>query len=137
MGPQPSGVHLVLLMVGFHGGNPKSWGLGGTALVWPDDTIPPHDRAVAIIWGESALQRGSITKPKSSTRRQAASRYTVRGERENTGSWWLETVELSDIYRRAWPEEDAGLSQFTFIRIAAAASTPPNPAYISGLRLSR
>ena len=88
-------------MVVFHGGNPKSRGLGGTALVWPDDSLPPHDRAVVIIWGESALQRGSITKPKSSTRRQAASRYTARGGRENTGSCWLETVELSDIYRRA------------------------------------
>ena len=51
MDPQPSGVHLVLLMVGFHGGNPKSRGLGGTALVWPDDTLPPHDRAVVNIWG--------------------------------------------------------------------------------------
>ena len=79
MDPQPSGVHPVRLVVVFHGGNPKSRGLGGTALVWPDDSLPPHDRAVVIIWGESALQRGSITKPKSSTRRQAASRYTARG----------------------------------------------------------
>jgi hypothetical protein len=60
MDPKPSGVHPVRLVVGFHGGNPKS-----------------------------------------STRRQATSRYTARGGRENTGSWWLETVELSDIYRRA------------------------------------
>ena len=101
MDPQPSGVHPVRLVVVFHGGNPKSRGLGGTALVWPDDSLPPHDRAVVIIWGESALQRGSITKPKLSTRRQAASRYTARRGRENTGSWWLETVELSDIYRGA------------------------------------
>lgn len=137
MDPQPSGVHPVRLVVGFHGGNPKSRGLGGTALVWPGDTLPPHDRAVVITWGESALQRGSITKPKSSTRRQAASRYTARGGRENTGSWWLETIDLSDIYRRAWPEDDAGLSRITFIGIAAAAGKPPSPAYISGLRLSR
>jgi hypothetical protein len=80
MDPQPSGVHPVRLVVGFHGGNPKSRGLGGTTLVWLDDTLPPHDRAVVIIWGESALQRGSITKPKSSTHRQAASRYTARGD---------------------------------------------------------
>ena len=101
MDPQPPGVHPVRLVVGFHGGNPKSRGLGGTAWFDPMTPCPPHDRAVVIIWGESALQRGSITKPKSSTRRQAASRYTARGGRENTGSWWLETVELSDIYRRA------------------------------------
>ena len=74
------------------------------------------------------MQRGSITKPKSSTRRQAASRYTARGGRENTGSWWLETVELSDIYRRAYPDDAAGLSRITFIRIAAAAGKPPSPA---------
>lgn len=137
MDPQSSGVHPVRLVVGFHGGNPKSRGLGGAALDWPGDTLPPHDRAVVITWGESALQRGSITKPKSSTGRQAASRYTARGGRENTGSWWLETVDLSDIYRRAWPEDDAGLSRITFIGIAAAAGKPPSAAYISGLRLSR
>ena len=55
MNPQPSGVHPVRLVVVFHGGNPKSRGLGGTALVWPDDSLPPHDRAVVIIWGELAL----------------------------------------------------------------------------------
>ncbi len=137
MDPQPSGVHPVRLVVGFHGGNPKSRGLRATGLVSPGDTLPPHDRAVVITWGESALQRGSITKPKSSTRRQAASRYTARGGHENTGSWWLETVDLSDIYRRAWPEDDAGLSRITFIGIASAAGKPPSPAYISGLRLSR
>ena len=48
MDPQPSGVHPVRLVVVFHGGNPKSRGLGGTALVWPDDSLPPHDRAVVI-----------------------------------------------------------------------------------------
>ena len=137
MEPQSSGVHPVRLVVGFYGGNPKSRGLGGTGLVFPGGARPPHDRAVVITWGESALQRGSITKPKSSTRRQAASRYTARGGRENTGSWWLETVDLSDIYRRAWPEDDPGLSRITFIGIAAAAGKPPSAAYISGLRLSR
>jgi len=33
--------------------------------------------------------------------------YAPRGS-ENTGSWWFETVDLSDIYRRAWPGDDAG-----------------------------
>ena len=101
MDPQPSGVHPVRLVVGFHGGNPKSRGLGGTALVWPDDLPSSPRPGGGHHLGVSALQQGSITKPKSSTRRQAASRYTARRGRENTGSWWLETVKLSDIYRRA------------------------------------
>jgi len=43
MDPQPSGVHPVRLVVVFHGGNPKSRGLGGTALVWPDN-LPSSPR---------------------------------------------------------------------------------------------
>ena len=91
---------------------------------------------MVIIWGESALQRGSITKPKRTKKKQAASRYTARGGRENTGSWWLETVDLSDIYRRIWPDDSFDRTRITFIGIAAAGKEP-SPAYISGLRLSR
>jgi hypothetical protein len=41
MDPQPSGVHPVRLVVGFHGGNPKPHGQSGAALVWSGDALPP------------------------------------------------------------------------------------------------
>ncbi len=136
MDPQNQGPHPVRLVIGFLGGNPDSrvWGSGFGK---PGVKLPPHDRAVVIVWGESALQRGSITKPKPAKHAEAAARYTARGGRENTGSWVFETVDLSDIYRRAWPGDDAGNAQITFIGIAAAPGKMPSAAYISGLRLSR
>ena len=84
----------------------------------------------------SALQRGSITLPKSARGRQAAARYTARGGQENTGSWWFETIDMSDIYRRSWSNDDAARVQITLIGIAAAGKTPTT-GYVSGLRLSR
>ena len=136
MEPQNQGTHPVRLAIGFHGGNPdrRAWGSG---LGKPGARLPPHDRAVVIVWAESALQLGSITKPKPTGHAQAAARYAARGGRENAGSWIFETVDLSDIYRRTWPGDDAGNVQITFIGIAAAAGKPPSAAYISGLRLSR
>ncbi len=136
MDPQNQGTHPVRLVIGFLGGAPDSrvWGSGFGK---PGAKLPRHDRAVVIVWGESALQRGSITKPKPTRNAEAAARYTARGGRENTGSWVFETVDLSDIYRRTWPGDDAGNVQITFIGIAAAPGKTPSAAYISGLRLSR
>lgn len=136
MDPQDKGLHPVRLAIGFLGGPPVTRSLGGI-LAEDGSGLPPHDRAIAIVWGLSALQRGAIEIPKTMGNRQAAARYTARGGRENTGSWWFETVDLSDIYRRAWPGDDAAQVRITFIGIAAAPARKPATAYISGLRLSR
>ncbi|MFQ5765878.1 MAG: hypothetical protein ACE5GT_13220 [Rhodospirillales bacterium] len=137
MEPQEKGTHPVRLVVGFHGGNPESRRWGSPPAGRSATALPPHDRAVVIIWSESALQRGTITKPMSTKPQQAASRYAARGGRENTGAWWLETVDLSDIYRRTWPGDDPARARISFIGVAAAAGKAPSPAYISGIRLSR
>jgi hypothetical protein len=136
MEPQNRGTHPVRLAIGFDGGNPdnRAWRSGFGK---PGARLPLHDRAIVIVWAESALQLGTITKPKPTGRGQAAARYTARGGRENAGSWVFKTVDLSDIYRRAWPGDDAGNVQITFIGIAAASGKTPSAAYISGLRLSR
>ncbi|MDA1088749.1 MAG: hypothetical protein O3A85_00325 [Proteobacteria bacterium] len=129
-------VHPVRLAIGFLGGNPQSQSQAGSQDI-DRAGLPPHDRAVVIVWGLSALQRGAISIPKTTVGRQAAAQYTPRGGSENTDSWWFETVDLSDIYRRAWPGDDAGKAKITFIGIAAAPARKPTAAYISGLRLSR
>jgi hypothetical protein len=128
MEPQKDGPHPVRLVVGFVGGNPGTRAKGA---------LPPHDRALSIVWGLSALQRGSINLPQSTKGRQAAARYIARGGQENTGTWWFETIDLSDIYRRTWPNDDAGQVQITFMGIAAAPGQTPTKGYVSGLRLSR
>ena len=60
-------------------------------------------------------------------------RYTARGT-DNTGSWWFETVDLSDIYRHAWPGDDTANTRIMFIGIASAAGKRASPVYLSGIR---
>ncbi|NQU58915.1 MAG: DUF3047 domain-containing protein [Rhodospirillales bacterium] len=134
--PSTSGYHPVRLVVGFYGGDPESPSRGSEPLRWLGSTLPAHDRALSMTWGESALQRGTLSPPPEADLR-AAPRYSVRGGRENAGSWWLETVDLSDLYQRSWPKDDAGKTQVVFIGIAAAGGRPPAPAHVAGIILSR
>ncbi len=134
--PSASGYHPVRLVIGFYGGDPASPSRGSEPLRWLGSTLPPHDRALSLTWAESALQRGTLSPLKDKNKR-AAPRYTVRGGRENAGSWWLETVDLSDIYRKAWPKDEGGDTRIVFIGIAASGGRTPAPAFVSGIVLSR
>lgn len=134
--PSTSGYHPVRIVVGFYGGDPASPSRGSEPLRWVGNALPAHDRAISFTWSETALQRGTLTKPDKGNKR-AAPRYTVRGGRENAGSWWLETVDLSDVYRRVWPKDDGGNTRIVFIGIAAAGGRTPAPAHVSGILLSR
>lgn len=132
-----TGTHPVRLVVGFQGGNRRGAAPPAPATPAAAHRLPAHDREIAIVWGDSALQRGAIVRPDATERPQPPSRYTARGGRENAGSWWLETVDLSDIYRRSWPDDDAAGARIAFIGVAALGGQPRSPAYISGIRLSR
>ena len=129
------GFHPVRLIVGFHGGDPKSGTWAGQPLVWLGSALPPHDRALVITWGASALQRGSLVRPRGGKR--GVPRYTARGGRENAGAWWVETVDLSQLYARVWPGDDAARASVVFIGVAAAGGRKPTPAHVSGIVLSR
>jgi len=134
--PSTPGYHPVRLVIGFYGGDPASRSRGSEPFRWLGSSLPAHDRAISLTWGESALQRGTLAAPPSGST-NAAPRYTVRGGRENAGSWWLETVDLSDLYRQVWPRDDGAKAQVVFIGIAAAAGRAPAPAHVSGIILSR
>jgi len=71
MAPQDKGVHPVRLAIGFLGGHPEPQPRSGI-LDKGRAGLPPHDRAIVIVWGLSALQRGAITIPKTTGKRQAA-----------------------------------------------------------------
>jgi len=135
--PSASGYHPIRLVVGFYGGDLKSPSRGGQPLRGLGSALPIHDRALSMTWGESALQRGTLSPAPKSDDPRAAPRYSVRGGRENAGSWWLETVDLSDLYQRSWPKDDFGKAQIVFIGIAAAGGRPPAPVNVSGIVLSR
>lgn len=127
------GIHPIRLVVGFWGGAPDSVGRKTEPFAWLGRRLPRHDRALAIGWADSALQRGNLDIADAD--KPHAPLYIVRGGRENVGRWWVETVDLSHLYRQAWPDDDAGRASVSFIGVAAAPGTAAS--LISGLRLSR
>jgi len=127
------GIHPVRLVVGFKGGAPEAgqveiMGGGGGGL-------PEHDRALSLVWGDTALRRGTLSLPPADRPLQAPL-YTVRGGRENTRTWWKDTVDLSDLYAKAWPEDTRRIARITFIGVAAAPRVPAVRGRVSGILLS-
>jgi hypothetical protein len=127
--------HPVQLIIGFHGGTPESRSWGSQPFRWLESKLPPHDRALLLAWGHSALQRGTLAE--SIPTQHSISRYVVRGGRENVDTWWLETLDLMALYRKAWPNDDFNRSRIVFIGLAVEGGRDPSPAYISGIVLSR
>jgi hypothetical protein len=132
--PHGAPVHPVRLVVGFRGGAGKRATVAGGAPPWRSAGLPPYDRALAIGWGRSALGRGSMTEPDVVG---VAPLYTARGGRENSGHWWLETVDLAALYAKAWPADDPALARVAFIGFSAVGGESASAAYFSGIRLSR
>ena len=132
------GLHPLGLAVGFHGGDPRGTSQGAHPLAWLGTSLPPHDRRLVIRWGDSALQRGSFVTPTGGNADTDPMReYVQRGGRENAGQWWLETVDLADLYRRAWPDDDIGRAHIVFVGIWASAARHRAVANVSGILLSR
>ena len=136
MESQDNGQHPVSLFVGLQHNNQQTRNLA-PSFIRSGEALPYHDRMLSLTWGDSALQRGTITTINSSKNRKKIAGFTVRGGQENSGSWWFETVDLYDIYRRAWPNDNIEKTQLTFIGIGTAPGNTPIAGYISGLRLSR
>ncbi len=135
MSPHGAGNHPVRLIIGFHGGNPESASWGGEPFSWLGSALPPHDRSMGIVFGDSALKRGNMSKmPKRSN---VAAIYTARGGAENSSQWWLEDVDLSQLYAKAWPGDDLDKVKIVFIGVAAAGGFPPTPGFFSEILISR
>ncbi|MEG3619180.1 DUF3047 domain-containing protein [Magnetovibrio sp. PR-2] len=124
------GIHPVRLIIGFKGG------------VSPDDEtssrskgLPLHDRAIALVWGDTALRRGAFSLPPTE-RPFEAPVYTVRGGRENTRQWWSEAVDLSDLYKQAWPQDNHRRVRIAFIGLAAAATPAPVRGRVTEITLT-
>ena len=135
MSPYEGSVHPVRMVVGFSGGISGVATRVPQALPWMGSELPPHDRILSLAFGDSALQRGTLRM--SDTGNQAVPRYIVRGGREQTGSWLLETLDLAGIYAQAWPNDESADVRIAFIGLAAEGGRPPSEAAISGIQLSR
>ncbi len=125
-----SGQHPVRLVIGFRGGPAKS---GTQRSRWSGPSLPPHDRVLALTWGDSALNRGTLDASDDG----AWPTYTVRGGRENSRTWWLETVDLAQLYAGTWPDDDLASARLMFIGIAATANPGHAIAHVAGVQLSR
>lgn len=129
------GVHPVRLIVGFHGGRaPEPDKMLELKII--EGELPKHDRALALVWGSSALNRGTY-RLSSDPDEAKAPLYTVRGGREMAGQWWLETVDLADLYAKAWPTDTMQDTQIVFIGVGAAPGSPGHRGRISGIMLSK
>jgi hypothetical protein len=131
MTPPENGEHPLRLAIGFFGGAPDSASRGGRPLVYLGTPLPPYDRVLALVWGEKALARGSVDIARPTPR------YVARGGRENGGLWWTETVDLAQLYRRAWPKDDATRARIVFIGFAAPAADPALKGRFADIVLSR
>ncbi len=127
--------HPVRIVVGFRGGNPEieSWGRSTIGRISSD--FPPYDRMLSIGWDASALRRGYMAPTRENP--LAPRHYVVRGGTENAGDWLLETVDLVQLYKMAWPDDKITAINVVFIGIAALGDGQPASASISGLVLSR
>lgn len=133
------GMHPVRIIVGFKNNTidikPDFFSFARMGLKNTD--LPMHNRAISIVWGDSALGRGSLRLPMAGADAPEAPLYMPRGGRENTNKWWMETVDLSDIYKKAWPDDNARDIAVSFIGIAASPGRPGHRGRISGIVLSR
>jgi len=139
MDAQRAGPHPVRIVVGFHGGDPKSPSWGSQPLAWLGSVLLPHDRVLMLVWGESVLARGDLSpvvESASAVPANRAPRFTVRGGRENAGQWWVETADRADLYSRAWPRDDHRRVRIVFVGIASAVQAEAG-AHVSGIVLSR
>ena len=106
----------IRLVVGFHGGDPKSQSWGAQPFVWFGSRLPPHDRVIAIQWGERALERGNLYTG------HKVPHYIARGGPRQLGRWWPENLDLADIYRKVWPKDNIEDTKIMFIGFAVVKS---------------
>lgn len=135
------GLHPLRLVVGFNShqkGATKPWPWETLATNPEASPLPAHNRALALVWGETPLRRGYFHVPPLAKDAVigTAPLYTVRGGAENTGTWWLETVDLAALYGEAWPEDARAGVAVVFIGFATAPAPGEARGRVSGILLS-
>ncbi len=121
----------IRLLVGFHAGNPESRSWGSEPFAHLGTNLPPFDRAIAIVWGNSALERGSLSTA------AAIPEYTARGGAEHTDQWWSDNLDLADLYRKAWPNDRIERVRIMFVGFAVSENTTAVQANFGDIVLYR
>ncbi|MDV7339407.1 hypothetical protein RYZ26_07375 [Terasakiella sp. A23] len=123
--------HPVRMLVGFYGGNAQSIPLRQNQLVWRGAGLPPYDRILAIGYDLTALKRGNIYNM------GRVKYYVQRGGFEQTNRWHREGVDLSLVYRQAWPNDNINNVKITFVGMSATRSQVGGGMTFSSIHLMR
>lgn len=102
---------------------------------WLAPVLPAFDRLLLATWAPSALRRGTLS-PAAGFGPDVA-HYAARGGRENTDTWWVETVDLLTLFRQSWPAVTADEARIVFLGLAVAPESALADADIAGISLSR
>ncbi|MEQ8708536.1 MAG: DUF3047 domain-containing protein [Rhodospirillales bacterium] len=95
------------------------------------DELPPHDRAITIVWSTLSSPPGRID------RRGPYGRLTLRQGVGGFDQWQEENIDLSNIYREIWPEDNLSQVNIAFLAVATRASGLVTESVIDGLRVYR
>ncbi len=123
--------HPVRLVIGFYGGDMESPPLQADQMIWHGKNLPPYDRILAIGFDNYGLKRGNIYNMGK------VKYYVQRGGIEQTNQWHFEAVDLSMLYKRAWPQDQTGNVVITFIGMSAQSNIDIGGTTFATIQLSR
>ncbi len=121
----------IRLIIGFHGGDPKSGSWGSQPMVYLGKITPPFDRAISIIWHRNGLLRGTIEHSAK------LPKYIARGGIDNTDKWHTENIDLAQLYKRLWPKDEFDQVRIMFAGFATRKSAIPTSAAFADFVLSK
>ena len=128
------GNHPVRLIIGLADrtkAKPRAWWQIST------DDASPVDRVITVMWGDTALKRGTVFGPARDEDGTERVRYIARGGPEQGGQWWVDTIDLSLIHHQLWPNDTPGNIDVHVIGIAVEAAPHTDaPMNIATLRLT-
>ena len=121
----------ISIIVGFFGGAPtsRSWIIEPFANL--GKKVPPYDRAISIVWGADSEIKGNIEK------NNKLPRYIVRAGTKDTETWLNENLDLSNLYRQVWPEDNVVRARITFVGFTSVSTAVPTTAKFGDVVLYR
>ncbi len=126
--PASAGDTPLRLVIAFRGGRTDSARLGDRIGAWLDTELPAYDRAYEIAWGNPP---GAVVAAKD-----GRPRFVLRGGPAAAGRWWVETADLSELYRRTWPADEAVAAKIVYVGVVGGDRVG-DVAYLAELILSK
>lgn len=132
--PPRAGAHPIRVLVELTDRDPqskRSW--------WQITGSDPADarRLILLVWDATALGRGTIVGPILKDGYPQTARYTARGGPEQANRWWVDSVDLSQIHRQIWPNDDPSKFDITAVGVSVQAdSTKTNTGTTKGASMN-